>query len=388
MKRIETTYCLLAGLVFCLMASSLYAADPAYFDIAPRKQNGEKWQIAYCTADEDAADRHRKRAHLAEMMRSLAELEWLRFAGMSDAGDDQDLWQELARTDQSPYIRFMPLPYSPPDPPDPPDPPVEGENKIPLRQRLKGRGKPPDCVITMDPEAAARLAARRDLSIPILLLVTAEDADPYRISPPPAGENKRIYRANPFRSDLQIRVFRKFFTFGKLGTMYRDDLIGVGSMADLARREKIEILSCALSREAGAKNRELPDTCFQKLIAELGPDGAIYIADHAGVSAANPSQVIETANRAKIKTFARDSALVANGVLMGIATGRFYAEALIRLLSSISEGQAEAADVTPETPKIVINVRTAKAIGYDPPIEVLGAADRIYETYGKDDAAE
>ena len=57
--------------------------------------------------------------------------------------------------------------------------------------------------------------------------------------------------------------------------------------------------------------------------------------------------------------------------------GQFYAETLAKILNGAKPRQLDQIFEGP--PKIAINLKTAEVIGYDPPVDVLGAADEIYQ---------
>ncbi len=46
-------------------------------------------------------------------------------------------------------------------------------------------------------------------------------------------------------------------------------------------------------------------------------------------------------------------------------------------------GLSSGLDGQTNPPKIAINLKTAEIIGYDPPVDVLGAADEIYQEIEK-----
>jgi hypothetical protein len=61
--------------------------------------------------------------------------------------------------------------------------------------------------------------------------------------------------------------------------------------------------------------------------------------------------------------------------------GRFHAEIIAKVFNGAKPRQLE--QLFEEPPRIAINLKTAEIIGYDPPVDVLGAADEIYQEIEK-----
>ena len=87
----------------------------------------------------------------------------------------------------------------------------------------------------------------------------------------------------------------------------------------------------------------------------------------------------------KIPTFSQyGSDEVKYGVLLSIAqagfkyVGRYTAEVIAKIFNGAKPRDLD--QVFEDPPKIAINLKTAIEIGYDPPVDILGAADEIYQT--------
>ena len=61
--------------------------------------------------------------------------------------------------------------------------------------------------------------------------------------------------------------------------------------------------------------------------------------------------------------------------------GRFHAETFAKVFNGAKPRQLD--QVFEDPPKIAINIKTAEIIGFDPPVDVLGAADEIFEEIEK-----
>jgi len=122
-----------------------------------------------------------------------------------------------------------------------------------------------------------------------------------------------------------------------------------------------------------------------KCYAELSPKvDAIYVTVHRGVYPEVMPEILAPLFKHKIPSFSqRGPVEVKHGVLLSIAradfseVGRWHAAVAAKIFNG-----AKARDLNQifEDPKkIALNIKTALLIGYDPPVDVLGAADEIYE---------
>jgi len=74
---------------------------------------------------------------------------------------------------------------------------------------------------------------------------------------------------------------------------------------------------------------------------------------------------------------------VEQGILLSLAradvsyVGLFHAETIARILNGAKPRQLSQLWVDP--PKIALNLGTARIIGFDPPVDILLAADEVYE---------
>jgi ABC-type uncharacterized transport system substrate-binding protein len=57
--------------------------------------------------------------------------------------------------------------------------------------------------------------------------------------------------------------------------------------------------------------------------------------------------------------------------------GRFYAQTMAKIFNGAKP--RDIGQLFEDPPKIAINLKTAELIGYDPPVDVLSAADEIFE---------
>ena len=127
-----------------------------------------------------------------------------------------------------------------------------------------------------------------------------------------------------------------------------------------------------------------------KCFHELGKKGvdAIYVTQQNGVNMNSLPELVQILNSYHIPTFSQStSEEVKMGLLLSISqagykyVGQFYAETVAKILNGAQPRQID--QLFEDPPKIAINLKTAEIIGYDPPVDVLGAADEIYQEIEK-----
>jgi ABC-type uncharacterized transport system substrate-binding protein len=132
--------------------------------------------------------------------------------------------------------------------------------------------------------------------------------------------------------------------------------------------------------DVSKKEKEYID-CFRKLAQKAD---AIYVTVHGGVSARSIPKMVEIANSQRIPTFSQSGSVeVKWGILASLSqagfkyVGQFHAETFAKVFNGAKPRELD--QIFEEPKKISINLKTAVAIGYDPPVDVLGAADEIFE---------
>jgi ABC-type uncharacterized transport system substrate-binding protein len=193
---------------------------------------------------------------------------------------------------------------------------------------------------------------------------------------------------DPYRYQRQVRVFHDMIGFKKLGVVYEDTVDGrsyaaIDMVEKVANERGFSIERChAVSDIADVDKREKSYLgCFEKLSKKTD---AIYVTVHGGVSARSIPKIVDIATSQRIPTFSQSgSEEVKSGILACLSqagfkyVGQFHAETFAKVFNGAKPNALD--QVFEEPKKIAINLKTAVAIGYDPPIEVLGAADEIYE---------
>jgi ABC-type uncharacterized transport system substrate-binding protein len=358
-----------------------FAGDKGLFSTEPRTNAGNKWRIAYY----EGGPYIDYQLIFAETIKALMKMGWIEEESLPtlEGEETAGLWRWLASNAKSDYLEFLKDGhYS-----------AQWEDDQRLRtakqvlQRLKHKGDV-DLMIAMGTWAGKDLA--NDGHRANTMVVSASDAVGAGIikSVEDSGFDNLHAYVDPYRYQRQVRVFHDMIGFKKLGVVYEDTVDGrsyaaIDMVEKVANERGFSIERChAVSDIADVDKREKAYLeCFEKLSKR---SDAIYVTVHGGVSARSIPMIVDMATSQRIPTFSQSgSEEVKSGILACLSqagfkyVGQFHAETFAKVFNGAKPNYLD--QVFEEPKKIAINLKTAVAIGYDPPIEVLGAADEIYE---------
>ncbi len=370
--------------LFGPMALAAEKQDLAETGILPQLHQGRKWRVGFVDSlgcDPDIRLR-------TDFIRALIDLGWIerptneqgnpiRWDGLSteekqaalgeairaflapSSPSQKGTWKWLVERAESRYLDFVRDGYQmvSPDP--------IGQWKTIAKT---------DILLTMGLEAAL-MVRRAKRPSPVVSLLTVKDIPGRTERSVPETENAKQIWVDPFNESQQIALFNYFLKFKRLGMVWREPALSPVNpkLSLLAAQRGFEILSCYVAWEREG-NKEAIRGCLDRLM-DQGVD-ALYL--QAGEGQALYEQV-QIAIEKGIWTFSQTGQALSYGVLMGPSAGRFYAERFARHLHSLTGGSHKAEQEYLKHSKIGINVMTARKLGYDPPVEVMGAADRIYD---------
>lgn len=365
----------------CLVNFSAMAAKDDNLPTAPRDNKGKKWRIGYL----QGGDYNSYQQSLGSIVKGLMRLGWIKEAELPKPANDKEvatLWQWLATEAQSDYLQFVvDARYD------------AGFNKEKrplikeeLLQRLNSK-KDIDLMLAMGTWAGQDVSGNSHKVPTIVGSTTDPIASGIIKSAEDSGYDQIHAKIDPDRHRLQVRLFHDIFKFSKLGIAYEESKEGRGFSAiddvyQVAESREFTVEKCLVpfngvpqtEAEAGVVN------CYKQLAEKVE---AVYIVRHPGVNLANMPKILDPLVAKKIPTFTQGlSDEVKHGALLSISLadfsyiGDFYAKTIARIFNGGKP--RNLTQVFQNPPKIAINLKTAQMIGYDPSVDIVGAADEIF----------
>ncbi len=368
-------------IVVSLGASRIEAGQDDSLPTSPRLKHGKKWRIGYL----QGGDYNSYQQSLAAITKGLMHLGWIKESGlppMKNDKDTKDLWQWLATQAASDYLEFVADAWY--------DAEWQKEKRPLVQKEVISRlntAKDIDLMLAMGTWAGQDLAntAHKVPTIvgstndPIVsgIIKSAEDS----------GLDHIHAKIDPDRHRRQVRLFHEIFNFSVLGVVYEDSPEGRGFSAvdhvyDVAKEKKFRVVKCQapFNGVSTAEAENNVANCYKELADKVQ---AVYIVRHPGVTLANMPNILAPLLEKKIPTFSQAfSDEVRHGVLLSISLadfsyiGDFYALTIAKIFNGAKPRNLTQIFLNP--PKIAINLKTAQIIGYDPSVDIVGAADEIF----------
>ena len=358
-----------------------FAADKGIFKTTPNLKDGKKWRIGYY----EGGPYIDYQLIFAETIKALMTMGWIEKALLPNLEGEETggLWKWLATVAKSNYLEFVKdAHYN-----------AKWEDKLrektvkKIIRRLNTK-KDIDLMIAMGTWAGKDLANNKHKTN--TMVVSASDAVGAGIikSVEDSGYDHLHAYVDPFRYQRQVRVFHDMIGFKKLGVAYENSVDGrsyaaIDTLEKVAKERGFEIERCfAVSDIADVDKKEKEYiNCFRRLTQKAD---AMYVTLHGGVSARSIPHLVEIANSHRIPTFSQSgSSEVKMGILASLSqagfkyVGQFHAETFTKVFNGAKPRDLD--QIFEEPKKISINLKTAVAIGYDPPVDVLGSADEIFQ---------
>jgi ABC-type uncharacterized transport system substrate-binding protein len=385
MNRLGKGIAVLIFLIFMTHLSVL-AADNASFRTGPQKNKGKKWRIGYYEGGEYAFYQY----NLVAMVQGLMDLGWIKKAKIPEQRGDQTkvFWDWLSTHTKSRYIQFVK------------DAHYSYFWNSDLREKtaneLIGRlteTKDIDLVIAAGTRAGQDLANNKHKTPTIVISASDPIGSGIIQSIENSGHDHIHARVDPFRYERQIQVFYDSIGFKTLGIAYEDNDRGrthtsFQKVKIASEQIGFKMIPCSIIDEypdVGVSERSILK-CFDYFVNKKAD--AIYVTAQNGVNSNSISDLVEIANSNGIPTFSQTgSENVKYGFLMSTSSsdfkqvGLFYAKTAANIFNGAKPRELDQLFEAP--PEIAINLKTAKLIGYDPPVDVLGAADELFEDIEK-----
>lgn len=344
------------------------------------KPDGKKWRLAYV----GSGDYVEYPSTLRAIAQGLQQLGWISIQEIPEGLSSKDTWNFLAKHAKSATLTFVEDAWVQPGNFDASLRPVVRET---VTKRLRERGDI-DLIIAMGTWAGQDMAAL-GAPVPTIVVSTSDPVGAGIVaSADDSGMNNLHARVQPQRYQRQVRLFHEIVPFKTLGLVYEDSPEGrtyaaVPAVEQVAKEQGFEVKSCyaASNNIDAAQAQSNALACYKQLSTQVD---AIYVTVHRGVTPHNIDEIAAALRDAKVPSFAMlGSVQVRAGLLMSLAqadysyVGLFHAETIARIFNGAQPRQLSQIWVDP--PKIAVNLETARRIGFDPPVDILLAADEVYE---------
>jgi len=370
----------LLTVLFLLITGAAGANPHSTAPAAPA--DGERWRIGYV----ESGDYVEYPLTLGETVDGLELLGWLSYTQPRPDGlSGEALWHWLAQNTESEWLEFVAdANWRPGN--------FEADQRAPMRAAITQRVQEKadlDLLIVMGTWAGQDI---REIGPPIPAVVgSVSDALAAGIadSEHDSGRDQLHVRIEPERYQRQLKLFHEIVGFSSLGIVYEDSEEGrsyaaVGAAEQVAAELGFQLEHC----HAPSVNIEIAQAmdnavnCYAELAGRHVE--AVYVTTHRGVTTESLGRIATVLAQARIPSFAMGgSSEVEKGLLMSIAqadishVGLFHAETIARILNGALPRELSQLWVAP--PNIALNLSTARRIGFDPPVDILLAADEVYE---------
>jgi len=372
---------LIIALVLLFASSALlFAAGGDNFNIVPTTKDGKKWRIGYYEGGEYID----YQKIFTETIQGLMRLGWIEQAEIPPwkGEQTQEIWNWLSTKAKSKYIVFVKDAHYSANWDDT----TRLKTSAEVIQRLNQK-KDIDLMIAMGTWAGQDLANDKH-STPTEVISAS---DPIASGIIQSVEESRFphlhARIDPYRYERQVRVFHDIIGFKKMGICYEDTEAGrshaaIDTVEQVAKERGFEIVR-AYSKSDVA-DVQLAEESVKKAFRELaGKCDAIYVTVQSGVNYRSIPDLVDIVNENKIPTFSQSGAEeVRYGFLASLSPagfkyiGRYHAEILAKMFNGAKP--CELTQVFEEPPTIAINIKTADVIGFNPPVDIMLAADEIF----------
>ncbi|MBU2623675.1 MAG: ABC transporter substrate-binding protein [Proteobacteria bacterium] len=370
--------------IICFFFSNVYAIDKGNYPVTPKMNKGKKWRVGYL----EGGPYGNYPDNLRALVAALSDLGWAKkpaFPPSADANDTKQLWSWISKNLKSDYLEFVQDAYWSNNWDDS----LRPKNRQLIIERLNQK-KDIDLMLAMGTWAGQDLA-NNEHSVPTIVMSASNPiASKIAKSVNDSGYDHLNARVDPTRYERQIRIFYDIFKFKRLGVVLEKDTIVGRSYAAIDDIEKVagekgfKVITCN-APFSGVSMEEAQNSVL-KCHEELAPKvDAFYITVHRGVSLQNMDKLLAPLMRNKTPTFSQlGTDEVKHGVLLSIARAgfkyiaRFHAETIAKIFNGAKPHDLE--QLFEDPPRIAINLKTAKIIGYKPGVDILGSSDEVFKS--------
>ena len=359
------------------------ASAQGVYRTEPVTNHGKKWRIGYI----EGGPYSNYQSILKAMTESLMMSGWIELALIPQCKDESEtltLWNFLSTKIKSDYLEFPADAYYTSNWNDP----LRKKTVKDIIERLKNKNDI-DLMLAFGTWAGQDIANHQHATSTMVLSCSDAVYSGIIKSVEDSGFDHIHAWIDPKKSERQLRLFHEITGFKRLGLTYENDVAGrsysaVDDVLRLSRELNFEIIECHLPLESQGTAQE--ERALVKSYEQLAPKiDAMYITDYAGLTKNNIKKLLIPLFKHKIPMFAQTRYdLVKHGILMSAdrsdfkADAKFYQETFAKILNGAKPRDLPQKFETPL--KIVVNLASAKKIGFRLPIDILSGAFEIHKT--------
>lgn len=373
--------------ISCLILAILFSSGAAIattpektFSTTPVKNHGEKWRIGYY----EGGGYIDYQQILMATIKGLMKLGWIEESLIPPQKGEQtkELWDWLASKAKSDYLVFVAdAHYSANF-----DDTLREKTSAAVIQRLTQKHDI-NLIIAMGTLAGQDLANNNHSTYTEVISASDPIAAGIVKSVEDSGFDHVHAQVDPYRFEKQLRVFHDMTGFKNLGICYEDteagrSYAGIDKVEKIAKEQGFNIIRSYTKSDVADKRlaEESVKKAFNDLVLK---SDAIYVTMQGGVNYNSIPELVNIAMKKQIPTFSQSgSEEVKYGFLASISQagfkyiGEYHAEIIAKMFSGATPRQLP--QLFEEPPKIAINLKTAEAIGFNPPVDILLSADEVY----------
>lgn len=298
--------------------------------------------------------------------------------------DTMPLWQWLAAEAGGDYLEFLADGYYSADW----DEARRTEIKEQVLKRLREKND-------VDLIWASGTSASQDMAVPGIsaFVMSSNVTDPVaagvsRTLTDSGWDNVHV-QVEADRQERQLRIFYDLFKFKRLGVPMDSSesgrkSLGAEIIAKMAEEMRFEIVPCVADLDIADQDRSFNNLmwCLEKLSRE---SDAVFLTFNNGMRADRMGEILAPIIQYRRPSFSQlGPGETSLGVLLSLgqdsyeAAGEFEAAVIHGLLSGRKPREINQIFNSPLT--LAINLAMAKAIGWEPPFDLLVTVDEIYQT--------
>lgn len=388
MKTVRKFFLLILIFIFALGTVSTNAGKTTDNSNKSLTTEGRKWRIGYCET-EPFSNYAQTLYYILQGMGEYGSIKNADQVPYTQGQDDTtEIWKWISTHDMGEYIEF----------------PQDAYFTLSKIQTEKGKNpedtvierlqkKDLDLVIVMGTKAGQALSNDKH-NIPVFVFSSSNAYKSGIVNGIDYSDNSHVWAhmdINRFKRQLQ--VFNDIFKYKKLGVVYENSDIGksyasLDDIESVAKERGFEIVPEYVNEPKDANDMARYQADLKKAYSRLASKVDAFYITTASIDAKWLPELLQPFYDKKIPVFSQLGAdEVSHGALMSITLfdfpnmGRFGADTIINALKGKPVNKLE--QIYPNNPQIILNLETAKKIGYKPAFDILLSADKVYGSIQK-----